>query len=132
MTRGMWPMLDSGLWIVHVETDKGSRRAAAVPPPLTKPPLRLPESYSNKILRACGHGPRDYASGKAIPGPLLYNTVEHCARLLRFGLWRGNRPESADRSLQNILAPHFRVHLPPQLFRSGRARSYSGFFSYAA
>ncbi len=130
MTRGMWAMLDSGLCIVHVETDKRPRRAAGAPPPVPKPPLRLPKSYSNKILRACGPG--DDTSRKAILGPLLYNTVEHRAGLLRFGLWRGNRPQSADRSLQNILAPNLRVHLPPQLFRSGRARSYSGFFSYAA
>ena len=133
-------MLDAEFWIVGKEKGTGLQpsafakatadKATAATGPLSCPFFGLHENRVNKMLRACD--PRDCAPGEAITRPLLNDALEHDSRLRRFRRRRSEGAPSVGRSVQNLLATYFRVHLPPRLLRSGRAGPDPGFFSHGS
>ena len=133
-------MVDVGFWIVGKEMGTGVRssafakatadKATEATGPLFPPFFSLPKNRVNKMLRACD--PRDCAPGEAIARPLLNDALEHDSRLRRFRRRRSEGARSVGRSVQNLLATYFRVHLPPRLLRSGRAGPDPGFFSHGS
>ena len=138
--RGMAPMLDAGFWIVGKEMGTGLQpsafakatadKATEATGPLFRPFFSLPKNHVNKMLRACD--PRDCARGEAITRPLLNDALEHDSRVRGFRRRRSEGAPSIGRSVQNLLATYFRVHLPPRLLRRGRAGPDPGFSSHGS
>ncbi len=132
-------MIDAGFWIVGKEKGTGrssafakatADKATKATRPLFRPFFSLPENHVNKMLRACD--PRGCARGEAIARPLLNDALEHDSSVRGFRRRRSESAPSVGRSVQNLLATYFRVHLPPRLLRRGRAGPDPGFFSHGS
>ena len=133
-------MLDAEFWIVGKEKGTGVRpsafakatadKAIEATGPLFRPFFSLPKNHVNKMLRTCD--PRDCAPGEAITRLLLNDALEHDSRVRGFRRRRSEGAPGIGRSVQNLLATYFRVHLPPRLLRRGRAGPDPGFFSHGS
>ncbi len=60
--------------------------------------------------------------------PVSNNPVEHCPILRANRRAAGRRAKSVNRALPHLLAPGFRVDLPPGTFGNRRPRLNPGFF----
>lgn len=133
-------MFDAGFWIVGKEMVTGLQsfafakatvdKATEAAGPLYRPFFSLPRNRVNKMLRPCD--PRDCAPGEAIARPLLNDALEHDSSVRGFRRRRSESAPSIGRSVQDLLATNFRVHLQPRLLRPGRAGPDPGFFSHGS